>query len=289
MPETLIPEDLSEKQLKLGYWFVAHKVLLRRILETILIVASAAMLGYSGYGLVKDYLDAPARQQMMADLAKNLLNPLVHNAQTAKPLAVSNSQVLVSGGKYDFIGQVSNPNKDFIVHYSYRFVAGSFATAPKLGFILPVERKFIAELGVAAASRPSGAALEINDVAWERVNKHEIPDWASYASEHLNMPVKDIAYTPGIEIAAGKPKIGRTSFTLTNDTGYGYYGLRILVLMYRGPALVAVNATALPTIGPGESKPGEVTWYEDYGAITQIKVIPEIDITDQSVYIRTGG
>ena len=289
MPKTLLPEDLSEKQLKWGYWFVTHKVLLRRILIVVLILADAAMVGFAGYGLVMDYLGAPAREQMMASLAKNFLNPLEHEAQSAKPITVSNPQVLVSGGKYDFVAQASNPNKDFVAHFSYRFVAGSFATDYKPGFILPGEQKFIAELSVASASRPSGATLEIDDVAWKRVDKHEIPVWKSYAFEHLNMPVTDIAYTPGIEIVPGKSEIGRTSFTLTNSTGYGYYGLHILVLMYRGPALAAVNATVFPTIGPGESKSGEVTWYEDYGAISQIKVVPEIDITDPSVYLRPSG
>jgi len=286
MPESFVPNDLTEKQLKWGYWFVNHKVLLRRILIVVLIVGDAVMVGLAGYALVADYLAAPAREQMLKELAANQLNPIVHTAQAPKPLAISNPQVLIAGGKYDFVTQFSNPNDDFVGHFSYRFVSGSFATDAKPGFILPGEQKFIVELGVTSASRPAGTSLEIMGIAWRRISKHDIPDWASYANEHLNMPVKDIAYTPGIEITPGKSRIGRTSFTLTNNTGYGYYGLRILVLMYRGPALVAANSTVFSALAPGESKGGEVTWYEDYGAISQIKVVPEIDITDQSVYIR---
>jgi hypothetical protein len=289
MPEPLVPEDLSEKQLKWGYWFVTHKILLKRILIITLIAMNAAFFGFSGYGLVSDLMNAPARRQMVDELGRNLLNPLLSEQRAAKPLTIANPQVLSSKNAYDFVTQVTNPNQDFFAHFSYRFVAGSFMTEFKSGFILPGERKYLSELGVLSPKRPSSASLEISGLAWRRVNKHEIPDWQDFAHQHLNLPITDVVYVPGIEIIRDKPTIGRTSFTIANDTGYGYYGLRLLVLMYRGPTLAAVNSVIFQTIGPGEKKAGEVTWYEDYGAVTEIKVVPEIDITDQSVYIRTPG
>lgn len=288
MPDSLVPNDITEKQLNWGYWFVTHKLLLRRLLVVALILLNAALLGFSGYGLVSDLLNASARAQQLQELVTGGLNPAIADAQAPQAMTSSNAQVLVSNGKYDFVSAVKNPNRYFSARFSYRFVTGSFATPPTVGFILPGEEKFVVALGQTADSRPSGAALEISNIVWRRIDRHTIPDWSAFSNQHLNFPITDISYTPGIEIAPGKPTIGRTTFTIVNNTGYGYYDLRLLVMMYRGPALAAVNTTILPTFAPGETRSGEVTWYEDFGAISQIKVVPEIDITSSTAYIRAN-
>ena len=286
MPEPLIPNDLSEKQLKWGYWFVTHKIMLRRILAAVLIVFSAATLGFSGYFLALDILNAPVREADLVALVNSGLNPAVALSQAPKALSLSNAQVLVTQGKYDLIGTVVNPNQYFAAHFTYRFTGGSFATAPESEFILPGEQKFVVQLGVTSATRPSDASLEFMTTSWQRINRHQYSDWSDFAAQHLNFPISDIAYTPEIQLDNGKAPIGRTSFTIANDTGYGYYGVRAMVVMYRGAAIAAVNSTTFDSLRPDESLSGEVTWYENYGAVTTIKVFPEVDILNDASYIR---
>jgi len=288
MTEPLVPNDLSEKQLKWGYWFVTHKLKLRLALEIVLAVFSAVALGFSLYYIGFDILNAPAREAQLVALVKSGLNPAVALAQAPKPLALSDAQVLSTQGKFDLIGTISNPNQYFAARFSFRFADGSFASDATDEFILPGEQKMVAQLGVASATRPSGAALELVSVSWERIDRHIYPDWASFSAQHLNLPVTDIAYTPEIDLTGGKSSIGRTAFTITNDTGYGYHGVRALVVMSRGPAIVAVGSASFDTLAPNQVQTGEVTWYEDYGAVTQIKVFPEIDILNSASYIRAN-
>jgi len=286
MPESLVPNDLSEKQLNWGYWFVTHKIALRRILSVFLIVFSAATLGFSGYYLALDIMNAPVREADLVALVKSGLNPAVAAAQAPKALSLSNVQIIVAQGKYDFIGTVNNPNQYFAARFTYRFTGGAVATPPADEFVLPGEQKFIMQLGVVSATRPSNASLEILTTSWQRIDRHQYPDWSDFAAEHLNFPISDISYVPEIELDSDKPPIGKTSFTITNDTGYGYYGIRALVVMYRGPAIVAVNSTTFDSLRPSGSLSGEVTWYENYGAVTSIKVFPEVDILNDASYIR---
>jgi len=287
MSDPLVPNDLSEEQLKWGYWFVTHKIRLRRILAAVLIVFSAATLGYAGYGLFMDITGAQNRLDQLADLYQNRLNSQVAAAQAPKPLSYSNAQVIVTQGKYDLIGTVVNPNQNFAARFAYRFTGGSFASKGSTGFILPGEQKLVTELGVASAARPANATLEITATTWQRIDRHIYPDWKTFVAQHLNLPVTDIVYTPSIEIVAGKSAIGKTSFTISNGTGYGYYGIRALVVMYRGSAIAAVGVTTFESLPPNESRAGEVTWYEDYGAVTTIKVFPEVDILNDASYIRS--
>lgn len=286
MPNPLIPNDLSEDQLKWGYWFVTHKLQLRRILVIFLIVFSGLNIGYSIYNIVLDVMNGAERTRMLVELSSPSLNPAVTKAQSPKTLGVGNVQILVPQGRYDFIGTVSNSNKDFAARFSYRFVAGNVATAPETQFIMPGEQKFVVKLGVMSETRPSGAVLEITGVTWQRIDRHVYPDWQTYVTDHMNLPITDISYVPQIKLEGGKNAIGRTSFNIKNNTGYGYYGLRTLVLMYRGPAIVGVNSTVFSTLMPNQTASGEVTWYEDYGAVTQIKVLPEIDILKDTSFIR---
>lgn len=286
MPEELIPNDLSEKQLKWGYWFVTHKIALRRVLEIFLIVFSAANLGFSGYYLYLDIANTTERQQMLGELLTGGLNPAVTAKQSPRSLQAGSVQVLAPAGKYDFLASVANPNPYYAARFSYRFVYGNTATAPEAGFILPGEQKFVVKLGVVSSGRPAGTALEIVSVDWERIDRHKYPDWKGFASEHLNFPITDISYTAEIDLAEGKPSIGRTSFTIANQTGYGYYGVRAIVIMYRGPAAVAVNTTAFPVLMPNASQSGAVTWFEKYDSVTQIKVFPEVDILNDASYVR---
>jgi hypothetical protein len=284
--EPLIPNDLSEEQLAWGYWFVTHKIMLRRVLVAVLIVFSVTTLGFSGYYLALDILNAPARQAQLVALVNSGLNPAVAAAQAPRPLSLSNAQVIVTQGKYDFIGSVTNPNQYYAADFTYRFAGGSFAATPADDFILPGEQKFVVQLGVASGTRPSNASLEIMNTTWEKIDRHQYPDWNDFVTEHLNLPISNIAYTPEIQLSKDEPPIGKTSFTITNDTGYGYYGLRALIVMYRGPAIVAINSTTFDSLPPNESLDGEVTWYENYGAVTQIKVFPEVDILNDASYIR---
>jgi hypothetical protein len=286
MPDPLVPNDLSEEQLKWGYWFVTHKIMLRRILSVVLIVFSVATLGYSGYRLVLDVADAQNRLNQLANLAQWQLNHQVTAAQAPRPLSFSNAQVIVTQGKYDMIGTVVNPNQNFAARFTYRFTGGSFASDPLSEFILPGEQKLVAGLGIVSLTRPSNAALEIIGTTWVKIDRHAYADWTTFAAQHLNLPVSNILYTPSIELAPDKPPIGKTSFTITNNTGYGYYGIRALVVMYRGAAIAAVGLTTFDSLRPNEAAAGEVTWYEDYGAVTSIKVFPEIDILNDASYIR---
>lgn len=285
MPETLVPDDLSQTQLNRAYWFVTHKLGLKRALVIFLIVVSTVTLGFSGYGIVRDVMDAPLRQKEQAESMILRLNPDVSKNLAPQALTLGNTQILVPGGRYDFISEISNPNKDFYGHFMYRFITGDTATPKRSGFILPGETKFIVELGVAMENRPSAAELEISDLRWQRVNRHLIADWPTYAGSRLDFKVDNIAFNQSLELSVGKG-VGKTDFTVTNATGYGYYDVRMLVVMYRGPAIAGVNYTVIPQLFPGAVVNGEVTWYQDLGGISQIKVIPEVDITNPSAYLN---
>jgi hypothetical protein len=276
---------VSEQSLQAGYWLVTHKPQLKKALIIFLIVADAALLGYSGWKFTLDLLNGQARTELYAQLAVSGADPALRKRSTAKPLVVTNVQTLAPSDKYDFVATVRNDNADFVARFKYRFASAGFASPVQPGFVFPGQEKFVASLGVASPSRPSNVALEITELVWSRIDRHKIPDWKKFSDNRLNLPFTDLSYNSDIDISTGKT-VGKTTFTITNRTGFGYHEVPLLVVMYRGSAIVGVNSTLVENLRPNESRQGEVTWFADFGAVTLIKIERDIDILDDSAYLR---
>jgi hypothetical protein len=301
MPETeFTPENMSEKSLRYGYWFVTHKILLKRIGIIILVVLDAALVGWSGWGWISVYvLEAKSDEVTALQNGTTMLGADIHAENTAAGLLVANASVFTASGKSDFAAEMKNPNKNFRADFTYHFSIGNQATADKRGFILPGDDKFLIDLGEKISAGGS-AALTITEIDWHKVDRHLIPDYAKFSADRLNFGITDAKFvpagggsnpfagmvaTPTSTPASGGPT-GETTFTLTNNTGFGYKDLSFNILLMSGPELAAVNSTIISDVLPGETRQVELTWYESLPAISDTRVIPEVDIMNDGIYLR---
>jgi hypothetical protein len=295
MPETkFTPQNLTEKTLRYGYWFVTHKIMLKRIGIGLIILFDVITIGWSAWGWFSSYvLEADSDQVAAMENATSVLGTAVHD-NAAKPFLVSNAQIFTIGGNADFSAEIKNPNANYRADFSYRFTSGGQATSERTGFVLPNDDKFITALGEKATGSQS-AVLEISKIVWQKVDRHQIPDYQKFSSERLNFNLTDIKFAPldagtsvsGAVGAADKSvPTGKTTFTFFNNTGFGYKQIKFTILLFRGPDLVAVNSTILTDIIAGETRPVEVTWYQALQAISDTRVIPEVDILNDGVYLR---
>jgi hypothetical protein len=296
MPETeFTPENLSEKSLRYGYWFVTHKILLKRIGIGIIILFDLLTIGWSAWGWFSTYvLEVDSDRIAAEENATSVLNPAINEAEAAKPLLLADAQVFATDGKVDFSSEIKNPNANYRADFSFRFTSGGQATAEQPGFVLPNDDKFLTALGEKATGSQS-AALEISNIVWRRIDRHMIPDYQKFSTERLNFDITDIKFTPEgggtsvsgtVGTADQTGPTGKTTFTFFNDTGFGYKQIKFTVLLYRGPGLAAVNSTILTDIAAGETRPVEVTWYQPLSAISDTRVAPEVDIMNDAVYLR---
>ncbi len=278
------PDNLSDKQFEAGSWYVEHKLQLKAALTVFLVVWCVTFGGYALWGVVKLYLiDYPAYRQMQREAGVNFVNFAA--LENAKPIDVRTVQVFAAGtGKADVVAVIRNPNARFAATFRYQFV-GEGATPPELeGFLLPGEEKPLLSLGIATQTAFRSARLEIRDVKWQRLDPHEITDWAAYRNTRLALSGEDVVYTP----AQTQGQISRATFTAKNASAYSYWNVRFVVLLYRGQSIAAVNAIELSDLRSGESRPASVTWFENVPSITKVEVRPEVNILDQSVFIAPG-
>ena len=137
-------------------------------------------------------------------------------------------------------------------------------------------------LGATLASHPSDVQLELTDLVWRRLDRHQVPDYAKFAADRLNLPATDVLYDPAVEV--GSTTVGRTNFTMNNTTGYTYYAARFLVVQFRGAVVGGINTVTLANLQPLEVRKAEVTWFEPLPAISSVKIVPDIDILDPAAY-----
>src|SRR3989338_643069 len=287
------PEGLTTKQLEAGLWYVEHKQLLRNILNGLLILVGAVSLAYSIYGFA-DYLVRGLDENRL--LVKKLVEAgsLGHDYVLqvgAKPLAVPPVGILKSADKkYDFYVQLRNFNPKWWAKFDYYFMADGQALPNASGFILPMEAKYLMALARDFTVEPAAASLVIENIQWQRIDRHKFPDWNAYYRSHLDIESAEINFTPpNASQLSEKLNLNRLDFKVINHTAFNYWEAGFSILLYNGDNLANINYYTLNDFMSGEERPISLSWPGNIGRVDKFEIIPEIDIMRDDIYIKYEG
>ncbi len=270
-------QDLSEKQIQAGYWFVTHKLQLKKMLIAFLFFSNLAVWGYVLFSLAIAFGSSYAndRQMKVAMVFDTALHP---DAVTqAQPQSIQVREVVsyFSGDKrLDAVARIVNPNQYWGATFDYRFITTQGPLPLRKGFILPGREKFLFDLDVEADRINS---VTLSHVVWSRHNTIE----DILAMREL-FEYQDIVVTPkGIDSLDAHS----VRFTVHNKSTYNFFQPQFQVHLKRSGATVAVQQVSLSgTLRSGESREIDVRWPEDIGVINSVVIIPDINYLDPQVY-----
>lgn len=286
-PNILPPgENITEKQLKWGYWFVTHKLEIRKWF-TFAVMAIGALLWLFTIGmLVKLFLvDYTGYRTLLRELPVSLVNPAAIQAALPHPLDVRPVTVLEGAkGTSDLMLTVTNPNDDYWASWDGRFIAMSATTTAKREFILPGETKEFVDLGIESAGRVSAPRYDLAGLTWHKIDKHAIPDIARYYADRFRFEVKDIEFKNETS-ADGASSISRVTFFVTNRSAYSYWSVKFLANLYRGTTLAAVNSVELQQLETGETRRVDMVWVQELQAISKVEVIPQVNVLEAKSFM----
>jgi len=287
------PEGITTKQLEAGLWYVEHKKILRNILYGFLILVGAISWTYTIYGFAYYIARGMAEDQI---LAKQLVNTSVigHDyvvAVGAKELTAGPVGILGSTDKkYDLYSQLKNDNADWWVEFDYYFITEGQATKKAHNFILPSESKYLFALAQDFFSPPASAALMLENVVWQRISAHQIPDWPDYYHRHLDIESSNIKFIPAsLSPLSEKLNLNQLSFKVINQTAYNYWETGFIILLYRSGSLVNINHYILSDFLSGQERSIELSWPGSIGQADRVEIIPEINIMKEDIYIKYEG
>lgn len=281
----------SRRMYRLSLWWVEHRALLRRVGYAAFIAVDVLILLFAVYHLLDAFAFSHDQEervvyQMVAQGQSDLRAYTLAN--DADDLERTQARVISIGGdRYDLYATLLNPNDDWWAEFSYTFNTDLGATESATGFILPSQEKPIVEFAFESTVPVTTAELVLDEVTWHRIDHHLIPQYETFASEHLNLVVENAQFTK--EVNANNDVYGRSSFTVTNNTAYSYYEPTFYVLLKRGTSVVGVNRATLSELISGAKEDVTLNWFGTLPSVSEVEVVLELNIFDLDTYKPLEG
>lgn len=240
-----------------------------------------------GYLIAGQFSDRQSVAQIFTDIATRHDESL-QRAPVA--LVATDAIVLDLGeGKADFYAEMENRNENWYATFSYGFETDEGEVTEMLpGFIFPGEvRPFIA-LNTALDVSADRAEFVVENVAWKRIDGHEIDDVSAWMREHADFELSSSQYGDKIEFEEGS--VVRSVFTVVNHSPYNYWTAPFWVILERGGTVVGVHQVSIAGFESGEAREVTVNWFGEVPASAEsIRVYPVIDYFDEGVYMDQPG
>jgi hypothetical protein len=281
-------EELSERELTWGYWFVTHKEELKRYLIVSLIVLSVLLYGYVFYRVTRMYaFEQDEYNRALSTATENYIDiQAVHDANRIEDIQVLSRQIIPgTDGNVDVIARVRNPNTKWALEsFTYRFGVGTDVLEEQQGFLLPGEEKFLMALNVRASAGGTPQILVDNE-KWQRVVQYE-----TWGPEHSNFLVTEQKFTAARQgEISGQLPISEVSAVLKNNSAYNYNQVEVQIALYSGNRVVGVNRLPLPNFRSGETRTLSAIWSMTLPSVSNVEIIPTVNILTPSSYLDFEG
>lgn len=276
-------------ELKFASWWVQHGIQVRRAGHFVLIGISVIFWGYALWSLLDAYaISYPRESRINRQIAIN--QQLLTALESDRPRDVSLTDVAVSqttDNRFDMAVEATNPNAQWWAEFNYRFSLSGEQTPMRSGYVLPGSTQVITELGYKPTAKGGrSATLIVENIRWHRVDPSIVgASYKEFASNHKSFSFEDIGYDTNITL--GTRKVGQTSFTLVNNSAYGFWSVDLVVRLYRGGFPIAINVINVTKVLPGERRLIQTVWLDNLPDITKTEVIPQVNLLDQKAYMST--
>lgn len=276
----------SPDALRLADWISQHRLTLRQLGYGALILIVALTWGFSLWTLLDTYAISYPREQRIPLRIASLFISDAANAFTAPaPLDIGGAQSLIQeGSRRHIYAPISNPNPRWWAEIRYRFRDGGSESPLRNAALLPQETRLLTELGwdKGGLSSPS---LSIESVVWRRIDPVLTDgDYLTYKQQRLQLITTDPTYQSDLEIEGRR--LGRSTFTLKNPSGYTYRDVEFLTLVSREGSVVGIQKLVLPTIPPGSEQVITQIWPENPLAVTKTEVQTFVHLLDPETFVK---
>jgi hypothetical protein len=286
-------EDLSGitiKKLNFGLWWVMNVKFFKRTLFWFVVVLGIIGWLYTfvnfGYYLT---VGTNKDEQML----KSMVDARVNKQNVAAPIDLKTGEVEVfanTDDRYDFLVAVKNANPEYYAEFDYSFVINGTSTAVQSGFILPAEEKNIVSLGVQWPESINTAYISLANINWHRIDRHQIPDWPSFRSQHLAFNISEPQFSPAESSGLSeKINVSEIDFSFANDSPYNYYHLPLNILLYSYDRIVGAYQTSLENVGSGEVRKVRLNYSGTVDKVDRVGVVPDLNIMRPDIYFKAGA
>lgn len=279
--------SVTTSQLRLGGWYVRHKILLQKLWIIFMIAFSSVTIGYSfwkwGEYLFVGY--GEDRRILLVGQANEFQNyTAIQAAYKAQELNVTNVQTFQSGKEsFDFAAMVANVNKRWIAELSYHFAYTGGETEVEKTIILPGQKRPAIAFGHELNVFPANVRFFIDKITWKVIDTHKINDVSGFMNPRLDFAVGNFIFNnvnpTGLNIASA-------TFDLTNRTAYSYWQPVFYLELLNDNLPVGYMFISVDNFLSGETKKIDLRYFGSNITVTNFRLIPIINVFDPDIYIE---
>lgn len=286
----LTVHGISARRLHWNYWYVAHKLFLRKLFLIFLSGISVLCWSFVFFQIVKFYVfEADFFEETHAAIMAPRVDFDAYRSKYYPKAPIPLEVVVISLGTnhYDFLAKVKNPNKDwYIKNLTYEFLFQGGATSALTTYILPDKEKYLFHLGYDSENRIENASIRITNIQWKKIQALGLKDFSSYENERFQISIENPTYISSQTLGLSeKIPISRGSFRATNLSNYSFWNMGFLVLLTQNKKIISIEYTTSGLFPPLLPKNLEVSWFERLPARGNLEIIPEVDILDPTVFM----
>lgn len=280
--EHQIGTGMSAGDLAAASWWVKHHLGLRRLGYGFLAGLSVLFWGFTIWSYVDAYLISWPRESRIHKQIAQQVVPLDAIRRIApEPLQPGDVRAFAAtDDRLDLLSSLSNPNDLWSAKVTYVFKLGEQLSPPQEAVILPRSTRPLTQLGFKGDGDPQ---LDIQSIRWQRVL---LPD-VDGNFEAFSLQRQDFVFSEEPEYISLGEGVGKTDFTLTNNSGYGYWNVELYVTLLRQGIPLAVNKVDVRELKPNEERAISLQWLEEVGGVDQVEITPYVDILDPASYLST--
>lgn len=264
--------DVDTSWLKLNYFVITHKDDLKKWWVIILIAIDVFIVVFVVTNLILFILGMLTQNNLMIAMAQSPINyKNIRVQNTPIEVSIVDTSVLPAGnGKYDFIAQVKNLNKNWLAEtITYQYSITGESTEEYTDFILPNSEKFLTALGIKSDTAGStSATLEIIDVKWKRIDDTSQIDSSIFS-------FNDINYTTTVSNSG--QVVHAVRGTAVNDTYIKYWDTKFVVVLYSGDKVTGIKYIYFNQFDSREEKNLYAQWDSVLLPVTNVLVSPDFD------------
>lgn len=270
---------ISDKELKLGYWFLLHRGTVKRVIWIICIVMIAAIWIYSGWQWI-DWLTSRQAEEtairQMISTSVNIGDYIKRNAPL--PLEIGTATAVPAGkDTYNLIGQIKNPNiKWGAVAMSYTFTVNGEQFSGE-NFVLPQEEKYLLSFGVRSKTPIQSVTLGVSNIQWKRIkdlSNFHVPQFSV-----LNQKLEQLS-----PLAEGNAPAARLKFDLFNDSAYSLWQVGVTVVLTNGGSPQAIGHQTLTDVLSRGKYPVEFYWPQGVPPTDNLTIKTEVNVLDPAIF-----
>lgn len=292
MPQNHLDSQFQtiEKEHRRDAAIVSARPLLIRIFFGVWMAIDAALILFFVLTVIV-YVVSGSFQEIRdsASLGGNIAATHAHSENgAAEDLLVGSPRVVkISDTAVDFYVIVENPNDDWYATFDYTFTSSGGATDSMEGYVMPGEEKYVIALNEKWESRPTSAEIEMTNLVWHHVDRHDVADPEAWLADHGDFGISNATYSTDVKLA--EEAVGRSTFTVKNSSPYAYWEPTFTVILERNGAIVGLHQATISRFTSGETQEVAVHWSGDVPTSATATLVPNINYFEPDVYMSPTG